>query len=342
MNLLVFGNFGFKKNSLDGQTVKTRNLLSLLKKNSIHNVYFFDTADLATRKILIFKLFWLILKSHKIFYLPANKNLQYFFPILYFICKLFGKDIYYFIIGGWLPEFLKDKYYHRKALKSLTAIFSETSQMIVNLSQWYAFNNVYLFPNFRINNFSPSITEPDGLLRLVFMSRVKKIKGTDLLIQLSKKIIENKGSDKILIDFYGPLNEYEGDSFEDDIKEIPIFAYKGVLQPSEIYSTLEKYDCMVFPTLYKGEGFPGAIVDAYISGIPVIASNIRYNSEFIVDGVTGFLFDPEKIDDLYGIIQNLMENIDSISELKLNAFAKSKEYSEDVAWSIINQHIFKE
>ena len=31
--ILVFGNFGYLTNSLDGQTVKTRNIYDILKKN---------------------------------------------------------------------------------------------------------------------------------------------------------------------------------------------------------------------------------------------------------------------------------------------------------------------
>jgi glycosyltransferase involved in cell wall biosynthesis len=282
---------------------------------------------------------WDILKSKYIFYLPANKNLYFFFPILYLLSYFFRIKIYYFIIGGWLPEFLKSKRYHRKFLKKIPAIFSETTKMKNNLCSWYGFNNIVLFPNFRISEFIPIYREQDGILKLVFMSRVKKIKGTDIVIKLAERLIENSESESISIDFYGPLNEYEGESFLDDINGNPILTYRGVLQPEEIYKVMVNYDCMIFPTKYKGEGFPGAIVDAYISGLPVIASDIRYNSEFVEHGHTGFLFDPYNIQELFDIIINLKNNEGLVSQLKKNSFNKSKQYSSRVAWDILSSNL---
>lgn len=70
-----------------------------------------------------------------------------------------------------------------------------------------------------------------------------------------------------------------------------MFEYKGELQPSEVVLTLKQYDVLIFPSHYEGEGCPGILVEALSVGLPIIASNWKYNDEFIIDGVNGFLCD---------------------------------------------------
>ena len=52
---------------------------------------------------------------------------------------------------------------------------------------------------------------------------------------------------------------------------------------------LINYDVMLLPTEIYTEGFPGSILDAYIAGIPVIATEWKHSHEFIDDKFTGFI-----------------------------------------------------
>jgi glycosyltransferase involved in cell wall biosynthesis len=49
---------------------------------------------------------------------------------------------------------------------------------------------------------------------------------------------------------------------------------------------------MLFPTYWQGEGFPGAIIDAFVSGVPVIASDWNMNREIIIHEKNGLLVPP--------------------------------------------------
>ena len=50
------------------------------------------------------------------------------------------------------------------------------------------------------------------------------------------------------------------------------------------------FDCLVLPSL--SEGLPVAVIEAFRERVPVVASNIPELAEVVVEGKTGFLFDP--------------------------------------------------
>ncbi len=64
------------------------------------------------------------------------------------------------------------------------------------------------------------------------------------------------------------------------------------------YDLLSTYDMMLFPTYWRGEGFPGVVLDANIAGVPIIASDWNLNTEVIENNQTGIIIpthDPEAL-----------------------------------------------
>ena len=49
---------------------------------------------------------------------------------------------------------------------------------------------------------------------------------------------------------------------------------------------------MLFPTHWRGEGFPGVVIDANMAGLPIIATDWNLNRYCIHEGETGFLIPP--------------------------------------------------
>ena len=162
-NICVAGAFGFVSPHYDGQTIKSRNLLSLLQEKNV-DVDFFEAQRLKVSKFSVFQLFWKMMTCNNLYYLPAQNNLTYLFPIIYWLAKLFNTRIHYFVVGGWLVEFLKDKPGHRRKLSKIAGIHCETQFMKNALEQDYDFRNVDVFPNFRINDFVPTVHHENGLI----------------------------------------------------------------------------------------------------------------------------------------------------------------------------------
>ena len=60
---------------------------------------------------------------------------------------------------------------------------------------------------------------------------------------------------------------------------------------------------MLFPTYYEGEGFAGTLIDAMAAGVPVIASDWKYNKEIVEDGKTGIIMHNSLEKELLNILQ---------------------------------------
>jgi glycosyltransferase involved in cell wall biosynthesis len=72
----------------------------------------------------------------------------------------------------------------------------------------------------------------------------------------------------------------------------------GVNNVPELMKT---HDCLVFPSHY--EGFSGTLVEAMLSGLPIIASDIDMNKEAVVHGETARLF---KVMDSSSLLENMI------------------------------------
>lgn len=338
MKILVLGFFGYLTNQIDGQTIKTRDVYSLLKTKCTEEIVYFDTQSFKTSKLNLLKMLLMVLKADNIFYLPAHNNLKYLFPIIYLLSKISNTKLNYLVVGGWLFEFLKNKPLHRYILKNIEGIYTETDNLYMNL-QKYNLNNLNKLHNFRIVDF-PNIHDIDKSkkeIRLVFMARVHPLKGTDLLFEIEKRL-NDMGMHHVSIDIYGPIfKDYE----EDFLRKIENSSVKycGVVDPSNVYLTLQDYDLMLFPTKYYTEGFPGTILDAYISLIPVVASNWLNAKEFIDDKKTGYIIDFNNDEFFIEKVIDLVKNPNYIYSLKDNIKDKRNHYSYEKAWEILEKTI---
>ncbi len=336
------GHLGFAKNLFDGQTGKTRNVLKLLQSRSMNfeSVNYFDTQEFRSSKLSLFQMITKLVNCNVLVYLPERNNLKFLFPFIYIICKLKGIKIVYLVVGGWLDNYLHSKQMYISMLSKIKGIFTESNQLTNNLKEHHNLQNVITFPNFRIHNFIPSFKQNSGTFKIVYMARIFKEKGIDLVFQLADHIQKKYGLEyPISIDFYGPIQTDEESYFKKELEKYSFVSYKSALEPDQIYGTLEQYDLLVLPSRYSNEGFPGTIMDAYISGIPVIISNWMFLPEYVDNGSSGYVFDLNKEEDFYSLVDNLYNDRVKLLKMKHSAFEKSKEYSSEVAWQILEPYL---
>lgn len=290
----IIGHFGYGENLLNGQTVKTKIVTKeIVKKLGKKEVSCIDTHGGVKALISAFRQALIALKYHKnIIIMPAENGLRIFAPLLVLLNLLFHRKLHYVVIGGWLPEFLKKRKKLTKALMSFDGIYVETNTMRKAL-EIQEFNNVYVMPNFKDLNILKESelvyhhTEP---YRLCTFSRVMKEKGIEDAVNAVKTVNEHFGRIVYTLDIYGQVDSAQTEWFNELKSTFPLYIKYGELVPfNKSVEVLKNYFALLFPTYYEGEGFAGTLLDAMAAGVPVIASDWRYNPE-IVNEKTGYVY----------------------------------------------------
>jgi len=306
--IVLIGALPKDKDDIGGEIIKNEILLKFLKKNNF-SVNVINTRHWKTAKFSLFsKIFFNLLSHKKIILSASTKNalkLMKFFNILGLFRK---RDFFYFVIGGTLIKEIEKNHNNLRSLKRCKKIFIETKGMNDCLAE-FGLKNSSVLPNFKNYNFIPDkkFQDKTNPVKLFFFSRVCKEKGIEIAISTAKELGE---SYPIVFDIYGPIEKGYETRFKELIKDVKGISYKGILKANsnETYKILSDYDLMLFPTFHNGEGFPGAIIDAYIAGVPVLASDWKYNHEIIVQNKTGWLFDLSIENDFKVKLDNLIAN----------------------------------
>lgn len=273
----------------NGASAKNYHLLKFLRSKSI-NYYLVDTEDWKKNPIVLFKLLVIVLFNADAKYiLAANSESSY--RLLQVISLLpRRRHVIYWVIGGSIADWIKDGKVKKRPY-SIVDYFLVEGKKMQNTFAEIGFNNTIYVPNFKCIEYIPARAKRnDGIIRFVFLSRIIPEKGCEIIIDAARKLNKSFKADYI-VDFYGPIDEDYDMEFKEKITDIPNVSYKGFidLRIQKNYDLLAVYDAMLFPTYWHGEGFPGVIIDALISGIPVIASDWSLNADIIEDGTTGLL-----------------------------------------------------
>lgn len=86
----------------------------------------------------------------------------------------------------------------------------------------------------------------------------------------------------------------------------PRAVYGGVLDPAAVPAVLRGCDALLLPTWYRGENYPGVVVEALQCGTPVIATRWRGIPDMIEDGESGLLVEPRSAAALEAAIGRLI------------------------------------
>lgn len=335
--VLVFGYFGKRSGLQEGQSVKTRNISRILSELGCE-VIEFDTEAFRYDVFAILKMLRLLTKCNKLCLLPASNSLKIFFPILYFLSILFSYDIYLFTIGGRLHIYLKTLPIHRWMMRRIKCIFNETHMLGTYLHDMYGYNNLEYCPNVKFVDYVPHKHHTQGELYLVFMARILMEKGLDTIFSYAEFLKEHSRNN-VKIDFYGMVDPKDKEYFEEHVNKYSFVSYKGVALQADIPHILEQYDALLFPTHFPTEGIPGTILDAYFSGIPVIASDWTYARELIEDGKTGIIVPFENHQsEFISACEDLMNNTEKLNQMKDYAKERALDYHADNAKKILRKY----
>lgn len=326
------GVVGHFTENADGQTVKTNILVSALNTElGAGSIVKIDTHGgvkaLPNVLLLLLKNFS---RCKALIMLPAQNGVKVFSPIFVILGKLFGRKIHYVVIGGWLPEMTKRKKWLAYFLKKFDGIYVETSSM-KNALETQGFKSVFIMPNFKdlqiLQEKDLVYTTKEPFAFCTF-SRVMKEKGIEDAVTAIICLNKTAGKTVATLDIYGKIdNGYEEHFAELKLSFPSYIRYKGVFPPNKSVEILKNYFALLFPTYYEGEGFAGTLLDALSAGVPVIASDWKYNKEIVRDNKTGVLIKNSLLDE----IKKAVGCPARFNAFKLQCLQEAKKYSPKIA-----------
>jgi len=306
-------------NSIGGATMLFKNLVDYCNENqqqhslltsNLFNFRLYSVPDILRVYCLgFFKLLFADVAMINV----SGRGISWVAPYFILLGKIFDKKIIIRVFGGNLAETFDVTEGRKKkilawVIKNAHVLFVET-KILVNYFEPHNPNTKWL-PNVRepiVNNTQKTSFSK----RFIFLGQIKKSKGIDQLLAVKARL--NKDYE---LHLYGPILDNKYDSLEASI-------YKGILRKEQVAGILQQYDVLILPTFWKGEGYPGVIIEGYALGLPCITTRWKAIPEIVDEGKTGLLITPKSVDELYEAILHFDEkNYPAMSDAARQKFSK--------------------
>lgn len=332
IKVLIIGAFGKKRQTLaDGQTVRTTLLYEELVQRTDWKI---ERVNTSYKLLSIIKTFFLLFVYKKVILMVSRNGRKAFFPLLSWSNKHLSVEVFHNTIGGNLHQSVKEHPKYVKYLNSFNINWFQYKKGITELEK-QGVNNMSYLPNFKkfqmLSLKDIKHISNDGIIKLCIFSRISEDKGVKDAIETVIELNELQSKNIFTLDIYGNVQQNFKEVFFELLKQRPdLVKYCGVAAHNEATQILNNYDCLLFPTRFFGEGFPGTVVDAFSAGLPVIATDWHANSEIIENYKTGLIYPNEKIKTLSDAILYFANLGDSeIYNMKFLALNESKNYHTD-------------
>lgn len=329
--ICFIGCVGIGADLYDGQTLKTRIIYNHFLKRDNCKIYLVDTYKKKQKFLLLFQSILALLKCNKVICLLSKNGRKFYFKLFNFI-KLFKKiEVTHIVIGGFFSSQIKNNKKEIKVVNKFKNNIVETNLMLEQLKNAGVVNGSVV-PNFRSDAPLEESPAPNDC-NFVMFCRIMKEKGVSLAIEALKNT-------NIKLDLYGPISDSYLNEFNQLIKSNKNISYKGSIDRESSKLILKNYFMMLFPTQWEGEGFPGTIIDAFYSGLPVIASDWNSNSEIIKNYETGIVIPNISKVSLLKTIQWCVKNKNTIDTMRLKCIKEANKFTDFVNFKKIEELIF--
>lgn len=158
----------------------------------------------------------------------------------------------------------------------------------------------------------------------VFVGRLEKIKGIDLLIKAWPQSMNHINS-QLVICGSGPLEKWCEDYVA--INKIKNVKFMGNVTNQEVKRLLKNADAMIMPTQCY-EGFPMTVLESFSVATPVIVSDLGNAGSMVEPYVTGIKFKYDSENSLSDCISEF-SNIKSINWKKNIYRVYKRDWSKD-------------
>jgi glycosyltransferase involved in cell wall biosynthesis len=211
--------------------------------------------------------------------------------------------------------------------QAVTAISSDIKKRVLKLGAPH--DRIHIIPNgVIVDDFKPfSIfykKKSYDNSYVLYLGGLKKIKGIDILLRAFAIIKKDCPDLKLKIAGAGK----EMDNLKELSNELGISTnvdFLGMVRGDEKIRLLQNALFLVLSS--RSEGLPVVILEAFASGIPVIASRVGGIPDIVNDGVNGFLVSPEDIKELAEKMAVLLDKASLRGQFGSNALVTASSYN---------------
>ncbi len=322
---------------VDGETAKNQYIIAELKKYC--KVTVLDFYEKRKHPWVYLQALWAVITQPQATIVLSTSASNIYGMLKWFKKLNLRRNVVHWVIGGTLGDKVKNGIFNANIIGYAKHTLVESPLMLRQLEDC-GVAGVIQVPNFKLINYLPKVSVPQDVIRFVFLSRIMAEKGCNEIIAAAKLLNEWGMEDRYVVDFYGKVADDYKTTFEEGLSKLQNVKYQGFLdmRQKEGYDKLATYDMLLFPTYWKGEGFAGIFIDAFVAGLPMIITDWAHNSQFVKEGETG-LFIP--VHDAKALAQKMKECIEgqyNISIMKELCQIEAKRY--DVR-NIITEELLK-
>lgn len=227
-----------------------------------------------------------------------------------------------------IGKFIIDSYDILVALSN--KIIKDTISL--NISQ----KKIHVIPiGVNFEDFSPHTYESDLKIRwdieedekvLLFVGRLTLVKKVDILIKLTKKLLDDGSKIKTIIVGEGAYKNH----YERLAKSIKNIIFVGSIPRAEIHKYFAVADVFILPSL--SEGLPNVLLEASACGKPIVATDTGGVSDIIIHGKTGFLVESNNVNSFVHYVKLLLNDEGLSKRIGRNAYEYVKKQFD---WDII-------
>jgi glycosyltransferase involved in cell wall biosynthesis len=160
-------------------------------------------------------------------------------------------------------------------------------------------------------------------VRFGYIGGLVPAKGVELLLRTFSHlagltdislVIAGSGSS----DYVRKLEQYKTDNIH----------FLGYSSPEVFFSNI---DILVVPSLWN-DTLPTVVFESLVNGVPVIGSSRGGIPEMIEDGKNGFLFDPDRPEELAGLIRKISAQPALLDAMQLAALQSAPRFMDIKSW----------
>lgn len=319
------------KAPVDGETTKNQYIIAELKKYC--KVTVLDFYEKSSHPWVYAQALWALLAKPKatIIFSTSAKN-------VYAILRLFKRlrvrrDIIYWVIGGAFAKHIKGGRFRADVFNYIKYNLVQCHSMIGELKEAGVTNGRF------VSNFKPIPYYPDlekalearaksKTLCFVFLSRVMPDKGCDYILEAVQRLNAKGLQHCFSVNFYGKIDAAYREQFLKEAGLLENVAWHGLLdlRSNKGYDTLASYHAMLFPTFHPTEGFAGVMIDAFIAGLPVLASDWAHNAEAVTDGKHGIIYPVHNVEALTSVMEKCISGQVDLQAMARNVRAEAPKY----------------